>query len=176
MCWFSWFGKSHAFGIEGNLGLNVTFASWSLWTNQMNQGFGEERKYIADLFFLELSLINLGWGSNLNNHSNRVTQKKHHLSCFHLLESRGCFRFRNYSCIYSLDKASSGNLCAVIVSWEIHLRHSVELGWEDKLQSRNKYEKPHRLQFSKNEWQRNRNIKPTYFVWWPIIKMLLLFF
>lgn len=170
MCWFSWFGKSHAFGIEGNLGLNVTFASWSLWTNQMNQGFGEERKYIADLFLYELALINLGWGSNLNNHSNRVTQKKHHLSCFHLLESRGCFRFRNYSCIYSLDKASSGNL------WEIHLRHSVELGWEDKLQSRNKYEKPHRLQFSKNEWQRNRNIKPTYFVWWPIIKMLLLFF
>ncbi len=158
MCWFSWFGKSHAFGIEGNLGLNVTFASWSLWTNQMNQGFGEERKYIADLFVYELALINLGWGSNLNNHSNRVTQKKHHLSCFHLLESRGCFRFRNDSCIYSLDKASSGNL------WEIHLRHSVKLGWEDKLQSRNKYEKPHRLQFSKYEWQRNRNIKPTYFV------------
>lgn len=92
------------------------------------------RRMWQGIFFFFKSwprVINLGWGSNLNNRRNRVTQKEHHLSCFHLLKSCGCFSYRNYSCIYSFDKRSSGKLCAIMKNILCH--------W-DKLRRRNKYE------------------------------------
>lgn len=166
MCWFSWFGKSRAFGIEGSLGLNVTFM---IPLNKSDDSSILRRMWQGIFFFFKSwpRVINLGWGSNLNNRRNRVTQKEHHLSCFHLLKSCGCFSYRNYSCIYSFDKRSSGKLCAIMMFPE---KHSVSLGWEDKLRSRNKYES-HVITNSGKI-----NAVPVYFALWPITKNGVLYY